>query len=134
MRSRGLRDPHRKTKKYVTNIDVAVVSGDFCFMSQTGQEKAHPIFVVRDHRSRTTFAQMVEGKTTVQQEYSRYLRAAVLRDIAGLGHGKMVFKTGGEPACKVLQFQVRSGRDAQTILENSPVDESQSNGPGEKAV
>ena len=134
VKARAMNDPHRRTKKHVTDRDVPIVSGDFCFMGQSEQEKASPIFVLRDHSTRMTFAHMVEGKSTVQQEYSRYLRSAVLKDINGMGHKKMVFKFDGEPACKALQEQVREGRDAITILENSPVDESQSNGVVEKAI
>ena len=77
---------------------------------------------------------MVEGKSTVNQEYSEYLRKAVLQDIATMGHSKIVFKTDGEPACKALQDAIETCRDATTVIENSPPEESQSNGVVEKAI
>ena len=123
--ARAMNDPHRRTKKHAAGREVLVVSGDCCFMGQPEQEKASPILVVRDHATRKTFAHMVEGKSTLHEEYSQYLRSAVLRDIESLGHGKIVFKTDGEPACNAPQEQIRSSRSAPTVLENSPVDESQ---------
>ena len=80
VRARSLNDPHGKTKKHSTAREVPVVSGDFCFMGQTDQDKAGPIFVMRDHNTRITFAHMVEGKSTTNQTYSEYLHRAVLKD------------------------------------------------------
>ena len=132
--SRSMSDQHRRKKKHVNDRDVPIISGDFCFMGQTEQDKASPMFVLRDHSTRMTFAHMVEGKSTVNQEYSDYLRKAVLQDIGTMGHSKIVFKTDGEPACKALQDAVKSCRDATTVIENSPPEESQSNGVVEKAI
>ena len=132
--SRSLNDGHRKKKKHNNDREVPVISGDFCFMGQSEQEKATPIFVLRDHSTRITFAHVCEGKGIVDAEYSDYLRNAVLKDISSMGHSKIVLKTDGEPACKALQEHIKTSRDATTILENSPVGESQSNGVVEKAI
>ena len=103
-------------------------------MGQAEQEGTHPIVVVRDHNTRVTFAHMLQGKSTTKEEYSLYVINAILRDIEHLGHKKIVFKTDQEAAMKGLQERIRMARSDQTILENSPVEESQSNGVVEKAI
>ena len=49
-------------------------------------------------------------------------------------HRKMVFKKDQEPAVTELQARVQRLRIDPTIIENSPVEEGQSNGVCEKAV
>ena len=132
--ARAQNDAHRRTKKHSTEREVPVISGDFCFMGHVDQEKASPIFVLRDHNSRMTFSHMVQGKSTKNELYSDYIHSAVLKDLEYLGYKKIVFKTDQEPAMIALQERIQRSREDQTILENSPVDESQSNGVCEKAV
>ena len=84
--------------------------------------------MLRDHSTRITFAHVCKGKSIVDLEYSDYLRNAVLQDISSTGHANIVSKTDGEPSCKAFQEYVKTSRDATTILENSPVGESQPNG------
>ena len=57
--SRSMNDQHRRKKKHNNDRDVPIVSGDFCFMGQSEQDKASPLFVLRDHSTRMTFAHMV---------------------------------------------------------------------------
>ena len=132
--ARAQNDAHRRTKKHSTEREVPVISGDFCFTGHVDQEKASPIFVLRDHNSRMTFSHMVQGKSTKNELYSDYIHSAVLKDLEYLGYKKIVFKTDQEPAMIALQERIQRSREDQTILENSPVDESQSNGVCEKAV
>ena len=126
--------PHRKSKKHSDAKEVPVMSGDFCFMGREEQVGTNPIFVMRDHATRKTFAHMVVGKSTSREEYSAYLVNAVLRDIEHMGHKKMVFKTDQESAMVALQERIRQSRSDPTVLENSPVEQSQANGVVEKAV
>ena len=77
---------------------------------------------------------MVQETSTAQAEYSQYLVNTVLRDLEQLAHGKMVFKTDQELAMMALQERLRQARQQPTVLENSPVEQSQSNGVVEKAV
>ena len=103
-----MNDQHRRKKKHVNDKDIPIISGDFCFMGQAEQPKATPIFVLRDHATRMTFAHMVEGRSTIEQGTSRYIRNAVLQDIGSLGYNKIVFKIDGEPACKALQEEMQT--------------------------
>ena len=131
--ARSLSSQHR-TKKHSDAKEVPVVSGDFCFMSREEQTGTHPVYVMRDHGTRKTFAHMVQGKSTADVEYSQYLVNAVLRDLDHPAHGKNVYETDQEPAMVALQERVRQARLQPTILETSPVEQFQSNGVVEKAV
>ena len=41
---------------------VPIVSIDYCFLRQEGEEESVTLMVMRDHRSRTTFANVVHAK------------------------------------------------------------------------
>ena len=56
------------------------------------------------------------------------------RDLEYLAHKQTVLKLDQEPAIAALQQRIRQARGDQTILENSPVDDSSSNGAVEKAI
>ena len=60
--------------------------------------------------------------------------AQMCKDIEYLGHKDIVLKTDSEPAMRTLQEEIKNRRRDKTILENSPVGESQSNGVAERAV
>ena len=93
----------------------------FALWGRVSRTKATPIFVLRDHWTRITFAHVCEGKIIVDAEYSDYLRNAVMQEFSSMGHAMIVFKTNGEPACKALQEHIKTSRDSTTILEKSPV-------------
>ena len=58
----------------------------------------------------------------------------LLKDIQRLGHKKMCLKSDGEAALVAIQEEVKKIRPEETLLENSPVGDSQSNGIAERAV
>ena len=132
--ARSQNDPHRRCRSRQGRATVPVVSFDFCFARRVGQQKADPIIVARDHATRVTFAHMLPGKSTAHELYSRHVLNLVLRDLEYLAHKKVVLKSDQEPAMLALQHRVRQARGEQTILENSPVEDSASNGTVEKAV
>ena len=77
------------------------------------------------------------GKSTANEPYSRYVVDAVIKDLKSLDRKKCILKSDQEPAMLALQERVRQlrcGEEEQTILENSPVAESQSNGVIEKGI
>ena len=109
------------------------MSADFCFLGQSEDTETAPVFVLRDHRPRVTFAHVVHGKSTIRSVYSQYLTKAVVADFNALGHKKIIFKTD-QPAMVALQESVKVASDVEITMRNSPVGESQSNGVVEKAV
>ena len=66
--ARAQNAPHRTLKKHDSANVVPVVSADFAFMKQAEQEKSDPVLVIRDHKSRITFAHQVQGKSTKDEE------------------------------------------------------------------
>ena len=110
-----------------------MVSGDFCFLGDEDDEASVPCFVVRDHRTRLTFAHALQGKAT-NETYGGFLIKSVVADIARMGYRRVRFRTDQEPACLALQSRVKEQSDIEIVLQNSPVGESQSNGAAEKAV
>ena len=106
-------------------------------MKRHGDVKMAPFIVIRDHQTRMTFSHKLLGKSTTDEDYSRYVVHAVMKDLKSLDYKKIVLKSDQEKALVALQErlrQLRNGINEQTILENSPVGESQSNGVVEKAV
>ena len=113
VRGKAVNNPHRKLKKHAACKSEPVVSGDFCFLSQADDASVAPVFVLRDHRSRVTFAHVTQGKSTSKEVYSQYLTKAVVEDMKALGHPKLVFKTDQEPAMVALQECVEVARDVR---------------------
>jgi len=59
----------------------------------------------------------------------------ISRDLMKMGHhGKVILRTDQEPALLDLMREVAKERDAETILEESPVGDSKGNGFAERAV
>ena len=58
----------------------------------------------------------------------------IIKDITKIGYKKIVIKGDNEPAIHSLQEEVRVRREDETVIENSPVGQSQSNGVAERAV
>eukprot|EP00973_Karenia_brevis_P008088 1095820-Karenia_brevis.AAC.1 len=59
---------------------------------------------------------------------------SVIGWLDSLGHGKLILKSDQEASIEAIKAAVKNGRSASTILENSAVGESRSNGLTEKAV
>lgn len=60
--------------------------------------------------------------------------AAFLGDIRRLGHDALAIKADNEPAMRSLQEEVQQRREQSTLLENSPVGQSQAIGVADRAV
>ena len=136
-KGKGLNDPHRKLKKHVNDDVTPVVSMDFAFSKLEAQEGTSPVLVLRDHLTRMTFAHPVPGKSTVNEPYSRYTIDRVVQDLKIVDRKRCILQTDQEPAMLAPQEKVKQIRCApgeHTVLENSPVAESQSNGVVEKAI
>ena len=139
VRTRGLADRHTASGKdkeeYLEGSDeVPTVSADFCFLSQTGQQKSFPVLVCKEHRKKVTMSTVCEGKSTVAEEYSNDVVRRVVEFLDFLGYPRVAFKTDGERAMTALQERVKSMRQQETFLTNSKNRDSQSNGMIERAI
>ena len=133
VRCKASNAPHRSLHWHAQGEQVPVVSADFAFLGQRDQESITTLIVLRDRLTRKTFAHVLQGKSTSRETYSDYVVNVVCRDLDSLSYGKPVFKTDQEPATLALQDRVRVRREKETLLENSPVAEHQSNGEVERA-
>ena len=102
---------------------------DYGFMGTEGEDTI-AIQVARDRRTRMVFAHVVPKKGFTHEHGA----AEMVKDIKKLGYSEMILKCDGEPALKSVQEEVKRRRSEQTILENSPVGDSRSNGVAERAV
>eukprot|EP00973_Karenia_brevis_P047849 6640967-Karenia_brevis.AAC.1 len=92
-------------------------------------EETIPILVARDQKSGATMAMWVPSKGTS----SSWVTRRICTWIDGLGYGRVILRSDQEASIKALQEDVKHMRHGETMLENSPVGESRSNGLSEKA-
>ena len=103
---------------------------DYCFLGGAGDEETVAIQVAKDRKTRMIFAHMIPRKGLV----SLHGAEKMIKDIAKLGYREVVLKSDNEPALRSVQEEVKRRREDPTILENSPVGDSKSNGAAEHAV
>eukprot|EP00973_Karenia_brevis_P058798 8188391-Karenia_brevis.AAC.1 len=99
------------------------------FLGEHGEETV-PVLVMKDQQSGAMWATWVPSKGV---EHPWVVKRVVMW-IESLGHKKIILKSDQEPSIQAVQAAVKEGRSSETILENSPVGESRSNGLTEKAV
>ena len=103
---------------------------DYGFLGGEGDEETVPVQICKDRRTRMIFAHVVPRKGFAHEHGA----AEMIRDIEKLGYSDIILKCDGEAALKTIQEAVRSRRNGKTVLENSPVGDSRSNGAAERAV
>ena len=128
-------DPHWRVAQEIKETGVPVVSSDYCFVGQDGEEGNAVILVTRDHRSRFTFSHQCPSKSCAGDHW-RVKRTE--EDIQLLGYSTITYRVDNEPAILELQEKVRDLRTmrngAQTLVDNTPPKHSKSAGPIEKGV
>jgi hypothetical protein len=104
---------------------------DYGFLGGEGDDETVAVQIAKDRRTRMLFAHVVPRKGFSHEHGA----SEMIRDIEKLGYGDIILKCDGEPALKTIQEAVRVRRSGgNTILENSPVGDSRSNGAAERAV
>ena len=103
---------------------------DYCFMKGDEDEDTVAIQVAKDRRTRMVFAHVIPRKGLASKHGANEL----LKDIEKLGYKEIILKGDNEPAIRSVQEEVKKRREEPTLLENSPVGDSRSNGAAERAV
>ncbi len=133
VRGRGKSHAHQQ-RDAEKSYEVPHVSFDYCFLGQE-DEKALPVILIRDHRTRTSFSHAVPCKGT---KGSSYPARQVSHSIKQLGHPHIIFKSDNEPAIldlKAVSSQILRNKHGMTVIEEqSPVEDHQANGVVERAV
>ena len=88
--------------------------------------------VAKDKKTRWHMAYVVPSKGTETD----WVAKQISKDLRGIGYNdKVILKSDQEPAIVVLKEQIAAQRrGVDTVLEESPVGDSQSNGLAERAV
>ena len=101
---------------------------DFCFPSH-GSQQGITVLVIKETKTKAISTFMVPNKGA-----SGYFVKTVAGFMSGCGCRRAKLKSDGEPAIVALQSAVKTSRQSDTLLENSPKGDSQSNGGAEDAV
>ena len=129
---RGVASPHVKSKEKGIIDEVAM---DYCFPRGT-KEGAPKVLALRSKRDGTTLS-LVVPKKGLPEEWVATRVAKAVEDI-GLGNFKIITRSDGEPAMKMLKDAVsrilRERKGGGVIQEDSSKADSASNGFIEKAV
>ena len=108
------------------------IAADYCFLRNAARDVSQPVLVARDRRTGIYIAHAVPFKGAGVE----WIAKQMLRDVRKCGyHGRVVFRTDGEPAILDLMGEVARLRgDLPTVLEHGAPGDSQSNGFVERAI
>ena len=129
IRGRGESAPHKRATR---DDGIPEVHLDYCFLGGR-EEEAQPVLVVKDRDTRMIMSFLVKEKGASDP----YVVKRVMAFLGELGHvgNKIILKSDQESPIKAVVEKVANERmDGQTILENSPVGSSGSNGVIERGV
>ena len=130
VRGRGKDLDHRRSVD--ENRYVHEFSFDYCFMGNDGGSKV-TILVGRERTTGMTMATVVPAKGSSGQ--FAVLKVLDFVRLCGAGERDIVVKSDQEPAIEVLiKDLVQARRGAATVVEQSPVASSGSNGVVERAI
>ena len=92
------------------------ISLDYAFLGEGGGEsdKLQPMIVIKDRRSGTIRAHLVEEKGA-----NSYAIKRVGQDIGLLGYKKIIMKSGNEPALVALKHAIKAERLEEIIMEDA---------------
>ena len=125
---RGRDRQHRRQAQEDKKIPQVVF--DYGFLGTEGEKETVAVQIAKDTRTKMHFAHVVPKKGLVSNHGAQEL----LKDIERLGYQEVCLKFDGEPALKAVQEDVQKRREKPTLVENSPVGDSQANGVAERAV
>ena len=109
-----------------------MISIDYMFMGdQQGkeEEKGMPMLVLKDRRTKVLWARVVPAKGV-----NAHAVKQLAKQIALLGHKRILFKSDGEPAIKALKEAVKNELCIDVIPEESSVGNHAANGDAESTV
>ena len=138
VRAVGREDPHRRGEAKRNGNENSLPKVSMDYQELISRAKKDPddddavvkIIVAKDEPTGTIFAYRVNQKGSGDEWVIRRL----VQDIADMGRTDIVLKTDGEPAMISLQKAIQAARTSQTVPENPPAYNPQSNGACEKAV
>ena len=135
-KGRGTNDPHRQTRREVPDIETDLqatpaVSMDLMYLYENGER---PTLVAANHEIGRVWSYALKDETILGD--NGWIQKRTAQDIDNAGHkaDKIIIKSDHEKAMVAFQHEIQRLRDAKTIIVNSPVGESESNGRVENAI
>jgi len=119
---------HKKSVEQEKGVDEVVF--DYGFLGTEDVKETLPVQVMKSLNNGMIFAHVVPRKGLCDDHGVQ----EIIEDLEKIGLKKIILKSDGEAALKHIQEEVRRRRTDETILENSPVGDSRSNGHAERAV
>ena len=113
-----------------TRSPLCCVVFDYGFFGGEGDEETLAVHIAIDGGTKMLFGHVVPKKGVMVNHCVTQLT----KDIDRVGHKKLCLKSDGEPALVAIQEEVKKQRIDETLLENSLVGDSRSNGIAERAV
>ena len=130
IRGRGEATPHARAER--DDDGVPEVHMDYCFLGGRSDE-AQPVLVIRERDTKMLLSFLVREKGANDP----YVIRRVMAFLTELGHtgNKVIIKTDQESPVRAVAAKIAAERqEGRTILENSPVKSSGSNGVIERGV
>ena len=137
VKAMGREDPHYRKTTEERKRGMPTMAMDYAAITE--QEKApdgttttnsRTILVGRDKWTKHTFSYTVKCKGLGDDKVVK----KVLKSIDETGNTRMILKGDGEPALVQVQEAVKEKRSHETVLQNPPAYDPQSNGMAERAV
>ena len=126
----GKASPHKKQEEEEKAVPCHHL--DYWFMRDGPGQESVPVVVMKDSSTKTFSAHVCQQKGNVE-----WVAERICQDLDNIGHPRVSLKSDQEPALVDLVSEVKNKRDKlkkETILENSKIYDSQSNGTAERAV
>ena len=129
-------NPAHRGRRFATAVeedkDMKLVSYDYCFMRDQPGSQSAKILVSKDRATRMVSAHVVP----VKGEVIVWVLQQCARDLERLGHyGQINLKSDQEPAIVHVLREIANFRGSRgTLLEHSPVADSQLNGFIERGI
>ena len=135
MEASAIEAPHARKKVDKDNSDHMhpSFSSDYAFMNSKNDEDKLTLYIVRERKSNHIFSTVVPRKGVSETDVAVDFMLDCTAEF-GYAHHTIYLKNDQEPAIQSVIQGVINGRAAPTLLEESPVGSSQSNGAIEGAV
>ena len=125
-------DPHPRAVDKPSH-EFPVFSSDYAFMGTKDSKDKITLYIVKESKSKSIFSTVVPRKGVSENELAVTFMLDCIAEL-GYAHHTVYLKNDQEPAIQSVIQGVVQGRSAPTLLEESPVGSSQSNGSAENAV
>jgi len=125
---RGHGQPHL-SREVLPEDAIPIIGMDYHYMGAEGEGGAVPMLVIKDAHTKVIFDFVVP-----QKGVDEYVVSRVIGALKSLGYYKVIIRSDQEVALQALVARVKEDWTGEVIIENSPVQQSASNGMIESGV